>query len=77
MPATRRARSPARGAPGHRTRPRKSHRAPLRDKLVSRQTHDTTIKGHQVRASVHGPQYIVESGNGGKLSHEPAALTKE
>jgi hypothetical protein len=46
-------------------------------KLLSRQTHDTHIKGAQVRASRHAPRYIVESDNGGKASHKPAALTRE
>ena len=55
----------------------KSHGDPTLGKLLSRQTRDTTIKGVQVRASEHEPQYIVESDNGGKASHKPGALTKE
>ena len=55
----------------------KSHEGAAHPKLLSRQTRDTTIKGHQVRASEHEPQYIVESDNGGKASHKPGALTKE
>ena len=55
----------------------KSHGGTANGKVVSRQTRDTTIKGHQVRASEHEPQYIVESDNGGKASHKPGALTKE
>lgn len=56
---------------------RKSHGRAAHRKLLSRQTRDTTIKGGQVRASEHEPQYIVESDNGGKASHKPGALTKE
>ena len=55
----------------------KSHGGTAHGKLLSRQTRDTTIKGHQVRASVHEPQYIVESDNGTKASHKPGALTRE
>lgn len=55
----------------------KSHGGTAHGHVVTRQTHDTKIKGHQVRASEHEPQYIVESDNGGKASHKPAALTKE
>lgn len=55
----------------------KSHGGTAHGKVVSRQTRDTKIKGHQVRASEHEPQYIVRSDNGGKASHKPSALTKE
>ena len=54
----------------------KSHGGAAEGKVLSRQTHDTKIKGHQVRASEDDPQYIVESDNGGKASHKPDALTK-
>lgn len=54
-----------------------SHGGTAHGKVISRQTRDTTIKGHQVRASEHEPQYIVASDNGGKASHKPGALTKE
>lgn len=39
----------------------KSYEGGAQGKLLSRQTRDTTIKGGQVRASGHEPQYIVES----------------
>jgi hypothetical protein len=55
----------------------KSHGGTAHGKVLSRQTHDTTIKGHQVRASEEDPQYIVRSDHGGKASHKPSALTKE
>ncbi len=54
----------------------KSHGGTAHGKVVKKQTSDTTIKGHQVRASPDEPQYIVESDNGGKAAHKAAALTK-
>ncbi|RYD58125.1 MAG: DUF2945 domain-containing protein [Sphingomonadales bacterium] len=54
----------------------KSHGGTAEGKVLSRQTSDTKIKGHQVRASEDDPQYIVRSDNGGKASHKPTALTK-
>lgn len=44
--------------------------------VLHKQVSDTTIKGHQVRASREEPQYIVRSDNGGEASHKPSALTK-
>lgn len=44
--------------------------------VLHKQVSDTTIKGHQVRASRKEPQYIVRSDNGGEASHKPSALTK-
>lgn len=55
----------------------KSHGTVVQGHVVSRQTHDTKIKGDQVRASGHEPQYIVECDKGGRASHKPEALTKE
>ena len=55
----------------------KSHGGTANGKVVTRQTSDTKIKGHQVRASKEDPQFIVESDNGGKAAHKPGALTKE
>jgi len=54
----------------------KSHGGTAQGEVLHKQTSDTTIKGHQVRASREEPQYIVESDNGGKASHKPSALTK-
>ena len=45
-------------------------------KVVKKQTSDTTIKGHQVRASADEPQFIVESDKGGKAAHKAGALKK-
>ena len=55
----------------------KSHGGTAHGKVVTRQTSDTKIKGHQVRASKDDPQFIVESENGGKAAHKPGALTKD
>ncbi|RYY25485.1 MAG: DUF2945 domain-containing protein [Sphingomonadales bacterium] len=54
----------------------KSHGGTAEGKVLSRQTRDTRIKGHQVRASEDDPQFIVKSENGGKAAHKPGALTK-
>ena len=54
----------------------KSHGGTAKGKVLSRQTRDTRIKGHQVRASEDDPQFIVKSENGGKAAHKPSALTK-
>lgn len=54
----------------------KSHGGTAHGEVLSRQTRDTKIKGHQVRASEDDPQFIVESDNGGKAAHKPSALTK-
>ncbi|MBB5710407.1 DUF2945 domain-containing protein [Sphingomonas xinjiangensis] len=55
----------------------KSYGGTAHGKVVTRQTSDTKIKGHQVRASKDDPQFIVESENGGKAAHKPGALTKD
>ena len=55
----------------------KSHGGTAHGEVLSRQTRDTKIKGHQVRASADDPQYIVQSDRGGRASHKPSALTKE
>ncbi|WP_267434801.1 DUF2945 domain-containing protein [Sphingomonas sp. GM_Shp_1] len=53
-----------------------SHGGTAEGKVVKKQTSDTTIKGHTVRASKDAPQYIVESDNGGKAAHKADALKK-
>jgi hypothetical protein len=46
-------------------------------KVVKRQTSDTKIKGHTVRASKDDPQIVVESEKSGKrAAHKPDALKK-
>ena len=55
----------------------KSHGGTAHGRVVKKQTSDTKIKSHQVRASPDDPQFIVESDHGGKAAHKPSALTKE
>lgn len=54
----------------------KSHGGAAHGKVVKKQTSDTTIKGHQVRASAEEPQFIVKSDKGGKAAHKQEALKK-
>ena len=54
----------------------KSHGGTAHGKVVKKQTSDTRIKGHTVRASREEPQFIVESDNGGKAAHKASALKK-
>lgn len=54
----------------------KSHGGTAHGKVVKKQTSDTHIKGHTVRASQDDPQFIVESDNGGKAAHKASALSK-
>ena len=53
-----------------------SHGGTAHGKVVKKQTSDTKIKGHQVRASTADPQFIVESDKGGKAAHKAGALKK-
>ncbi|MBX3594555.1 DUF2945 domain-containing protein [Sphingomonas sp.] len=53
-----------------------SHGGTAEGEVLHKQTSDSSIKGHQVRASREEPQYIVKSDNGGKASHKPSALKK-
>ncbi|HEX8415068.1 MAG TPA: DUF2945 domain-containing protein [Sphingomicrobium sp.] len=53
-----------------------SHGGTAHGVVEKKQTSDTTIKGHQVRASKEEPQFIVRSDNGGKAAHKSAALKK-
>lgn len=46
-------------------------------KVLKKQTTDTKIKGHTVKASKDAPQVIVESAKSGKrAAHKPEALKK-
>ncbi|MEH3159406.1 MAG: DUF2945 domain-containing protein [Sphingomonas taxi] len=54
----------------------KSHGGTAHGKVEKKQTSDTRIKGHTVRASPDEPQYIVKSDNGGKAAHKASALKK-
>ncbi len=53
-----------------------SHGGEAEGEVVKKQTSDTKIKGHQVRASEDDPQYIVKTDEGKKASHKPDALDK-
>jgi len=54
----------------------KSHGGTAHGKVEKKQTSDTHIKSHTVRASKDDPQYIVKSDNGGKAAHKAGALKK-
>ena len=54
----------------------KSHGGTAHGVVEKKQTSDTKIKGHQVRATKEDPQYIVRSDNGGKAAHKAGALKK-
>jgi hypothetical protein len=45
-------------------------------RIEKKQTSDTKIKGHTVKASKDDPQYIVKSDKGGKAAHKADALKK-
>ena len=54
----------------------KSHGGEAHGKVVKKQTSETKIKSHTVKASKDNPQFIVETGEGKRAAHKPAALTK-
>jgi hypothetical protein len=54
----------------------KSHGGEAHGTVEKKQTSDTKIKSHTVRASEEEPQYIVRSDNGGKAAHKAGALNK-
>jgi plastocyanin len=55
----------------------KSHGGEAHGKVVKKQTSETRIKGHTVKASKDDPQYIVETDQGKRAAHKPDALTKD
>jgi hypothetical protein len=55
----------------------KSHGGEAQGKVVKKQTSETKIKSHVVKASKDDPQFIVETGEGKRAAHKPEALTKE
>jgi len=55
----------------------KSHGGEAHGKVVKKQTSETKIKSHTVKASKDNPQFIVETGEGKRAAHKPEALTKE
>jgi len=55
----------------------KSHGGTAHGTVEKKQTSDTQIKGHKVKASTDNPQYIVKTDSGAKAAHKPDALKKE
>ena len=55
----------------------KSHGGEAQGRIVRKQTEPTRIKGHKVAASEDDPQFIVETDEGKRAAHKPAALTEE
>ena len=53
-----------------------SHGGEAHGTVEKKQTTDTKIKGHTVRASKDDPQFIVKSDKGGKAAHKADALKK-
>ncbi len=54
-----------------------SHGGEAHGKVVRKQTSQTQIKSHTVKASKDHPQFIVETDEGKRAAHKPEALTKE
>jgi hypothetical protein len=53
-----------------------SHGGTAEGKVVRKQTSETRIKGHKVKASKDDPQFIVETDEGKRAAHKPDALRK-
>lgn len=53
-----------------------SHGGEAHGTVEKKQTSDTKIKDHVVRASADDPQFIVKSDKGGKAAHKAGALKK-
>ena len=54
----------------------KSHDGEAHGKVVRKLTSETSIKGHKVAASKDNPEYLVETDEGKRAAHKPAALRK-
>ena len=52
----------------------KSHGGEAHGTVEKKQTSDTKIKGHTVKASKEDPQLIVKTDKGAKAAHKPDAL---
>ena len=55
----------------------KSHGGTAHGTVVKKVTSPTRIKDHKVAASKDNPEFIVETREGKRAAHKPAALTKE
>ena len=53
-----------------------SHGGTAHGTVEKKQTSDTKIKSHQVRASKEDPQVIVQTEKGAKAAHKPDSLKK-
>ena len=54
-----------------------SHGGEAHGEVVRKQTSETEIKGHKVKASKDDPQYIVKSDKtGAKAAHKPESLER-
>jgi hypothetical protein len=54
----------------------KSHGGEAHGKVVRKLTKPTQIKGHKVAASTDNPEWLVETEEGKRAAHKPAALRK-
>jgi len=53
-----------------------SHGGEAHGEVVRKQTSETEIKGHKVKASKDDPQYVVKTDKGAEAAHKPDALKK-
>ena len=53
-----------------------SHGGEAHGEVVKKQTTETEIKGHKVKATKDDPQYIVKTDKGAEAAHKPDALKK-
>ena len=53
-----------------------SHGGKAEGKVVRKVTSPMTIKSHKVAASKDNPEYLVETNEGKRAAHKPAALHK-
>jgi len=55
----------------------KSHGGKAHGRVVGEITRPASIKGHKVAASGDNPEFIVETEQGKRAAHKPAALTRD
>lgn len=55
----------------------KSHGGEAHGKVVKKITSPTKIKSHKVAASPDNPEFIVETDEGKRAAHKPAALKRD
>jgi len=54
-----------------------SHGGEAHGKVVRKLVKPTAIKGHKVAASPDNPEYLVETAEGKRAAHKPAALRRD